>query len=165
MRSAIVLFCGDAAKDERQKHLPPRFLSRLHDSLLRRLRTLDADVYVATHDDHQFRIGPEVWPVDTLGAQIDRALRFCFATHDRVLIVAGDAPIDTAIVQRALDSENAVIAPSRDGGFALAGFSALPDVDWNAIVAIRAHAADALRARIACAELPRVDDIDDVEDA
>ena len=107
MRSAIVLFCGDAAKDERQKHLPPRFLSRLHDSLLRRLRTLDADVYVATHDDHQFRIGPEVWPVDTLGAQIDRALRFCFATHDRVLIVAGDAPIDTAIVQRALDSENA----------------------------------------------------------
>jgi 2-phospho-L-lactate guanylyltransferase (CobY/MobA/RfbA family) len=164
-RPAVVLFCGNAVRDERQKNLPRRFLSRLHDALLRRLRLLDADVYVARHDDREFRIGEVAWPVGTLGNQIDTALRFCFQSHDRVVIVAGDAAIDPAIVQRALDAHEAVIAESGDGGFALAGFSAPPDIDWNAVVANRAHAAEALRDRVSIEELPRIDDIDTPEDA
>jgi len=162
---AVVLFCGNAAKDERQKNLPRRFLSRLHDELLRRLRLLDADVYVARHDEREFRIGEGAWPVGTLGNQIDTALRFCFdAGHSRVVIVAGDAAIDPAIVQRALDAPEAVIAESGDGGFALAGFSAPPDVDWNAVVADRAHAARNLRVQCDVVDLPRIDDIDTPED-
>jgi glycosyltransferase A (GT-A) superfamily protein (DUF2064 family) len=165
-RPAIVLFCGNPARDELQKNLPPRFLTRLHDALLRRLRALDVDVYVARHDDVQFRIGEVAWPVGTLGNQIDTALRFCFdAGHRRVLIVAGDAAIDPAIVQRALDADDAVIAESGDGGFALAGFSALPEIDWNAVVADRTRAAQALRERVSIEELPRIDDIDTLEDA
>ena len=165
-RSAIVLFCGNPARDEQQKNLPPRFLSRLHDSLLRRLRTLDADVYVARHDAQQFHVGGASWPIAPLGRQIDTALRLCFdAGHRRVVIVAGDAPVDESIVRRALDAASPVIAPSSDGGFALAGFSTLPSIDWDAVVADRAHAAAALRARVDVEELPRVDDIDTLDDA
>jgi hypothetical protein len=165
MRPAIVLFCGNPVRDEQQKNLPPRFLSRLHDALLRDLRALDAEVYVARHDEREFRVGDAAWPVGTLGAQIDTALRFCFRSHDRVLIVAGDAAIDPAIVQKALDADETVIAESGDGGFALAGFSAPPDIDWNAVVADRTHAAQSLRERMPVAELPRIDDIDTLEDA
>lgn len=165
MRRAIVLFCGNPARDEQQKNLPPRFLTRLHDALLRDLRALDADVYVARHDEREFRVGDAAWPVGTLGTQIDTALRFCFRSHDRVVIVAGDAAIDAAIVQKALDARETVIAESGDGGFALAGFSAAPDVDWNAIVADRSHAAQSLRERMPVEELPRIDDIDTLEDA
>jgi len=165
MRPAIVLFCGNPARDEQQKNLPPRFLSRLHDALLRDLRTLDADVYVARHDEREFRVGDAAWPVGTLGTQIDTALRFCFRSHDRVVIVAGDAAIDPAIVQKALDANETVIAESGDGGFALAGFSAPPDLDWNTVVADRTHAAQSLRDRMPVADLPRIDDIDTLEDA
>src|SRR6185369_630286 len=117
-RPAIVLFCGNSVRDELQKNLPPRFLTRLHDALLRQLRALDADVYVARHDDREFRVGDAVWPVDTLGNQIDTALRFCFQSHDRVVIVAGDAAIDPDVVRRALAAGEAVISESGDGGFA-----------------------------------------------
>jgi len=165
MRPAIVLFCGNPARDEQQKNLPPRFLSRLHDALLRDLRALDADVYVARHDEREFRVGDAAWPVATLGTQIETALRFCFRSHDRVVIVAGDAAIDPAIVQKALDANETVIAESGDGGFALAGFSAPPDIDWNAVVADRTHAAQSLRERMPVQELPRIDDIDTLEDA
>jgi len=165
-RPAIVLFCGNAARDEQQKQLPPRFLTRLHDALRRRLRALDADVYVATHDHRAFRVGDTAWPIASLGTQIDTALRHCFDRgHQRVVIVAGDAPVDEAIVQRALDATSPVIAASGDGGFALAAFSEAPDIDWNEIVANRAHAAQALRDRMPLEELPRVDDIDTIEDA
>jgi len=165
-RAAIVLFCGNPARDEQQKNLPRGFLSRLHDELLRRLRTLHADVLVARHDEREFRVGDAVWPVAPLGHQIDTALRFCFgAGHERVVIVAGDAAIDPNVVQRALDANGTVIAESGDGGFSLAGFSAPPDVDWNAVVADRAHAAQSLRERMHVEELPRIDDIDTLEDA
>ncbi|HJW93300.1 MAG TPA: DUF2064 domain-containing protein [Thermoanaerobaculia bacterium] len=164
--SAIVLFCGNAARDERQKNLPRGFLSRLHGALLRRLRTLDAEVYVARHDDQSFLVGDAVFTIGTLGSQIETALRHCFDRgHERVLIVAGDAPIDERIVQRALDATSPVIAASRDGGFALAGFSELPSIDWDDVVADRAHAAQALRACLPFNELPRVDDIDTLDDA
>jgi hypothetical protein len=164
--SAIVLFCGNAARDEQQKNLPRGFLSRLHDALLRCLRALDAEVYVARHDGRAFFIGDAAFPIGTLGTQIDTALRFCFdAGHERVVIVAGDAPVDERIVQRALDATSPVIAASRDGGFALAGFSELPAIDWDDVVADRAHAAQSLRACMQFDELPRVDDIDTLDDA
>jgi len=165
-RPAIVLFCGNSVRDELQKNLPPRFLTRLHDALLRRLRALDADVYVARHDDREFRVGDAVWPVDTLGHQIDTALRFCFDRgHRRVVIVAGDAPVGASIVHRALEAASPVIAASSDGGFALAGFSAPPAIDWDEVVADRARAAQALREHVDVVDLPRVDDIDTLEDA
>ena len=166
LRSAIVVFCGNPLRDEQQKNLPPRFLSRLHESLLRRLRTLDADVYVARHDDHRFHVGDASWPIASLGSQIDTALRFCFDRgHQRVVIVAGDAPVDESIVRRALDATSPVIAASSDGGFALAGFNAPPSIDWDAVVADRARAAQALREHVDVVDLPRVDDIDTLEDA
>ena len=166
MRPAIVLFCGNPARDEQQKNLPPRFLTRLHDALLRDLRALDAEVFVARHDEREFRVGEAVWPVGTLGTQIETALRFCSDRgHQRVVIVAGDAAIDPHVVQRALDARDAVMAESGDGGFALAGFSAPPDIDWNAVVADRAHAAQSLREGMPVEELPRIDDIDTLEDA
>jgi len=165
-RSAIVVFCGNPVRDERKKHLPPRFLSRLHAALLRRLRLLDADVYVARHDDYEFFVGDASWPIASLGHQIDTALRFGFGRgHRRVVIIAGDAPIGVSIVRHALEASSPVIAASSDGGFALAGFSAPPDADWDSIVADRGHAAQALRERVPVVELPRVDDIDTLEDA
>lgn len=164
--SAIVLFCGNAARDEQQKNLPRGFLSRLHGALLRRLRVLDAEVYVARHDGRAFFVGEAAFPIGTLGTQIDTALRYCFdAGHERVVIVAGDAPVDERIVQRALEPHSPVIAASRDGGFALAGFSELPPIDWDDVVADRAHAARSLRACMHFDELPRVDDIDTLDDA
>lgn len=166
LRSAIVVFCGNPPRDEQQKNLPPRFLSRLHESLLRRLRTLDADVYVARHDSREFHVGDASWPIASLGRQIDTALRFCFDRgHQRVVIVAGDAPIDESIVRRALDATSPVIAASSDGGFALAGFNAPPPIDWDAVVADRSRAAQALREHVDVVDLPRVDDIDTLEDA
>lgn len=166
LRPAIVVFCGNPPRDEQQKNLPPRFLSRLHQSLLRRLRTLDADVYVARHDDHRFHVGDKSWPIASLGTQIDVALRHCFDRgHQRVVIVAGDAPVDESIVRRALDATSPVIAASSDGGFALAGFNAPPPIDWDAVVADRARAAQTLREYVDVVDLPRVDDIDTLEDA
>ncbi len=165
-RAAIVLFCGDPARDERQKQLPPHFLRRLHRALIARLSSVEAELYVAHHDAVEFRIGDRAWPSRSLAMQLETALRFCFGRgHARVLLVAGDAALDPRVVRRAIEMREPVLAASGDGGFAIAGFSELPEIEWESVVADRSHAAARLRERVAMRELPRIDDIDSIEDA
>jgi len=154
-RAAVVLFCGDPAREERQKRLPRGFLSRLHDALLARFERLDADVYVARSDMRT-----------TLAGQIESAVSACRERgHRRVVLVAGDALVDDSIMRRAIAADEPMIAASGDGGFAIAAFATDATLDWDAVVERRELAAQRLRERLDVIELPRIDDIDSLDDA
>lgn len=164
MRAAVLLFFGDPRRDSKQKRLPPRFLPAMHRSLQQTITRIDrADLFTITSDGSE-----------TLGQQIERAIAMAFGSgYGRVLIVAGDVVLSRRILIEALErleTQPLVLGRSGDGGFYLAGFTRPPQWDWDAVVARRDRAADALaiEARaIGCepALLPVVDDIDSYADA
>lgn len=180
-RPAVVLFRGDPPRDEQEKRLPRGLLTTLHRALLRRLRSLAVDIYIAGQDGRSFRLegpaGDAAWPIEPLGRRIETALRFCFDSgYRRVLVLAGDIMAPEADdLQRAIDAlcderRTGVIGASGDGGFYVAGFNVEPAVDWDSVVADRGRAAQELieqlvRDGFAMAALPPADDIDTIEDA
>lgn len=181
-RAAVVLFRGDPRREERQKQLPPRFLSTLHRQLLRLLGSLDSiDVFTASGIDDRLTIdGADRHLVTTAGSlaeRIDTALSFCFAAgYGRVLLLAGDvATLEKEAIRSALhlldrQESVAVVGRSSDGGFYLAGFNAPPSIAWTEVLLRRKHAAASLLDQLTAtgipiALLPVVDDIDDRSDA
>jgi glycosyltransferase A (GT-A) superfamily protein (DUF2064 family) len=179
-RAAVVLFCGDPRREERQKRLPRRFLAILHRSLQRTLRGIQSDLFIASDDGDRFRISgasSASWQIGSLAGRVETAVRHCFSSgYARVLLLAGDvvdvARDDLAHALRLLETtaQRAVIGPSGDGGFYLAGFNAPPDLDWEHLFDDRSRSrdelADALRDHGYTIEsMRRVDDIDNLADA
>ncbi|HVT44430.1 MAG TPA: DUF2064 domain-containing protein [Thermoanaerobaculia bacterium] len=181
-RSAVVLFCGDPRREERQKNLPPRFLGTLHRELRAIVASLpDVDLVTASRrGDELVLTGPGAFverTTRTLAEQIDLAIRSCFDSgYSRVVILAGDVPtLSREVVADALDrlrsaGPRAVIGPSGDGGFYLAGFNRTPELEWPRILEEPERVAATLAEHAAAARmlleiLPVIDDIDERADA
>lgn len=109
-----------------------------------------------------------------LGWRLERALAGAFARgHRSVLVVGGDCPtldgptLRTAMTQ--LGDADAVLGPARDGGFYLLGLRApqpglLEDgIDWGTERVLAQTRARLSARNLACALLPEMEDIDDVE--
>lgn len=178
--AAVVLFCGDVRREERQKNLPPRFLAALHDWLARTVvANADADLLVATRAGARLVVrGADdcQWSASSLEEQIETVLGWCFsAGYRRVILLAGDIPASPvgalSDAFRVLESPDrrAVLGRSGDGGFYLAGFNAPPDIDWKTVLFDRTRAGDELTASLlgSChvTELTPLDDIDSRGDA
>ena len=172
-RAAVVLFCGNARQEERQKRLPHRFLATLHDWLRRAVSAVaDAELLIAACDGGRLTLRGACegdWPAGPLDEQIERVLSFCFGSgYRRVVLLAGDVPATPRIADAliALDAAPAVVGLSGDGGFYLAAFREEPGLDWRAILGDRKTAGRELIARLRdVAFLPTLDDIDSREDA
>src|SRR5260370_16991341 len=93
---AVVLFTGDARREEAEKGLPGRFLARLHDEVASIVRSVnEVDLYLASDPGETFVIeGPAFTsraPQRPLGEKVDLAISRCFAAgYARVAVVAGD---------------------------------------------------------------------------
>ena len=179
-RPAVVLFRGNPRRDARQKRLPRKLLSIVQRALMKTLAAFTLDVFLAENDERIFSVigsrRAATWTIDSLGGRIGAAVRFCFDSgYRRVLLLAGDiVALDHADLVRALDSlcggDHAAIGGSGDGGFYIAGFTRAPSVDWERVVADRSRAAEELiqqleREGFAVARLRRIDDIDSIADA
>jgi 2-phospho-L-lactate guanylyltransferase (CobY/MobA/RfbA family) len=180
--AAVVLFRGDPRREERQKELPPQFLSTLHQRLLRLLDTIEgADVLTASGVGRQLTIEGAghrgQWSTSTLADRVDIAVRFCFESgYQRVVLLAGDVALpDRETIARALSAlddpaPRLVLGSSSDGGFYLAGFNRQAEVQWQSILERRSLAASSLavegiRAGFAIVMVGVVDDIDARADA
>lgn len=181
-RTAVVAFLGDARREAREKHLPPRFLSAVHRGVARTVRSLpDADLLIATQSSGRFQITRNgaffSAGASTLAEQVDYALRSCFrAGYQRVLLLAGDiadspaTELRTAIEALERSSPTMALGRSSDGGFYLVGFNALPPIDWKNVPWHTASAADSVTRLAAAAgleeiSLPPLDDIDSLSEA
>jgi glycosyltransferase A (GT-A) superfamily protein (DUF2064 family) len=177
-RTAIVLFRGDPRREERQKRLPRRFLSALHDALLTTIGGLaGTDVLIARDTGNEFRVEDGHWQLDSLAARIEAAIAYAFSRgYSHVLLLAGDvAGVTRGEIIRSLQtlarsSRTAAVGLSGDGGFYAAGFSQVPTLDWQRLLLDRSNTGAALTAALiadgfSIEPLPIVDDIDNRADA
>ena len=182
-RIAVVLFTGDAKREGRQKCLPPRLLSNLHRQLIRTIDRIPSTdifrVYVAKGVSYlcDGTRSVELSRTGSLAFDVESALQETFSRgYGRVLLLAGDvcglgeSSIRNAIAQLETTQSTLVAGRSGDGGFYLAGFNQLPDIEWSKIHWFSSDAASSLvqEARTAgmiVAEVEQIDDIDDVRDA
>ena len=179
-QNALILFTGNARREEARKGLPPRFLSVLHRELVATARALDGvDLLVASEGAQGFRIAGPLFTIasesTSLGGKIEDAVVHAFAFgYRRVLVVAGDVPGLTREVLsgafEALQRNDAVIGRSPDGGFYLAGFRKLPRIAWASLPWCTEQVFDALVAaiqknRMRLAQLDDLGDIDSRADA
>ncbi len=182
-RIAVVLFTGDAKREGRQKCLPPRLLSNLHRQLIRTIDRIPLTdifrVYVAKGVSYlcDGTRSVELSRTGSLALDVERALNETFSRgYGRVLLLAGDVcglgkgPIQTAIARLETEQTTLVAGRSGDGGFYLAGFNQLPNIEWSKIRWFSSDAASSLvqEARAAgmiVAEVEQIDDIDDLRDA
>lgn len=76
-----------------------------------------------------------------LGQKLGRVLRRALEHYPRVLAIGGDSPdLPPSLLRQgisALEKHDAVLAPARDGGFVLIGFTSLPEgalegLPWSA---------------------------------
>jgi glycosyltransferase A (GT-A) superfamily protein (DUF2064 family) len=163
--TAVILFAGDARREERAKGLPPRFLHAVRAAVLGTLRrTPDIEV-----------IDPPRG-AGSLAGQIENALSSAFAAgYRRVILLAADVPgLSSALISEAslllAGGKSAVIGGSGDGGFYLAGFNAPPGIDWREVALCTERACASLAAALRTDgwqifSLPEVDDIDSLADA
>jgi hypothetical protein len=161
---AVILFSGDAARDEREKGLPRRFLSRITGVLASAIASMpDVDLIIPRDAAHAFRRGG----ASNLGACIANELARAFdAGYSQVAVIAGDVPgMRRAHIERAF-AASSTIGPSRDGGFYLASFDRAPSVDWTSLPWCTSSIFDALHALLPSAEVLEVlDDVDSLADA
>ena len=173
---AVVLFTGDARREEAEKGLPRRFLARLHDEVASIVRSVnEVDLYLASDPGEAFVVeGPAFTsrePQRPLGEKVDLAISRCFAAgYARVAVVAGDvAGLTRELLTEAfaeLAQKTSVIGRSPDGGFYLAAFSAPPLITWSALPWSSATLYDALLGQVRDPhELPALQDIDSFGDA
>ena len=161
-RDAVILFSGNARREETRKGLPPRFLGRLHESIAETVRSVGGvDLIVVSE-----QIDP-----DRLGARVRDALAACFdAGYANVALLAGDVVGLTRDVLgdafAALTSAPAVVGESPDGGFYFAAFRGAPSVDWESLPWCTADMFASLTAALGeCATLPPLRDVDSLGDA
>ena len=173
---AVVLFTGDARREEAEKGLPRRFLARLHDEVASIVRSVnEVDLYLASDPGDTFVVeGPAFTsraPQRPLSEKVDLAISRCFAAgYARVAVVAGDvAGLTRELLTEAfaeLAGTTSVIGRSPDGGFYLAAFSAPPSVSWSTLPWSSATLYDALLGQLRNPHvLPSLQDIDSFGDA
>lgn len=170
---AVILFAGDARREEAEKGLPPRFLARLHAEQASMIRSAGGvDLYIASDAGSSFLVeGPRFTsrsPRQSLGAKVDEAITSCFAAgYERVAIVAGDvAGLTRELLIDAFRHQGPAVGRSPDGGFYLAAFSEPPRVAWTALPWSTAEIHDALVAQLDDPYvLPALPDIDSFADA
>lgn len=106
-----------------------------------------------------------------LGARIEHA-RFSAGSR-RVVVIGSDAPLlDEARVSaalEALESHDAVVGGTSDGGYDLIGFDGprpelLQGIPWSTDQVLEQTLQRARDAGLRCLALPRIYDVDDVED-
>src|SRR5712691_4204649 len=110
-RSAVLLFCGDPRRDESDKRLPRRFLVTMHRSLRRVVESVGrADLVTVANSRCGMVIASgdlrHESPAASLAERIDEAIRFCFASgYRRVIILAADIiGLSRRIIVDALES-------------------------------------------------------------
>jgi hypothetical protein len=149
-RTAVILFAGDARREEAQKGLPARFLATLHERLVRTIHSFDVDLLIAD----------ELVAPAALYVKIERAFETAFARgYARVIALAGDIVLPRAILQRAIVSNETLIGRTRDGGFYVLACNERPSIDWTSL------AFDDVAAQLDCETLPELHDVDSIDDA
>jgi hypothetical protein len=150
-RTAVVLFAGDARREEAQKGLPARFLAKLHERLMRTIRAFDVDLLIADE---------LVAGASTLNEKIERAFESGLTLgYTRVIALAGDIVLEPSILRRAIESSDTLIGPTRDGGFYILACNEAPSIDWSSLAF-----AD-VAAQLNHATLPELRDVDSIDDA
>jgi glycosyltransferase A (GT-A) superfamily protein (DUF2064 family) len=175
---AVILFRGDPRLEEKRKHLPRRFLSVLHDSLVRTIRrTPGADLIVASGTGEHFELscGDATRSINasTFADKVDGAVRFAFDSgYESVLLLAGDiAGLTLPVISDAFDRVekkpgSVVVGPSGDGGFYLLALTRSAGIDWQKIPwfttrALAGLVGQLVDRKLACFISPRIDDVDD----
>ena len=175
---AVVLFRGDPRREEKQKCLPPRFLSALHEELTRTIRRAPGvELIVASGSGDRFEVRGEhtsrTIEGNSFAEKIDGAVRFAFeAGYESVVLLAGDivgltwSVLDDAFARVESKPQSVVVGPSGDGGFYLVGMTRPASIDWNEVPWFTGHALAGLVRQIVDAKLdcfitPRIDDVDD----
>jgi hypothetical protein len=157
-RTAVILFAGDARREEAQKGLRPRFLAALHERLRRTIRSFDVDLLLAND---------LISGAATLGEKIEQAFASAFASgYERVIALAGDIVLPPAVLEHAIESQQTVIGPCTDGGFYLLACDAPPQIDWNAVAWFTSRAFHDVAARLGeFTQAPELRDVDTIDDA
>lgn len=182
IRRAVVLFTGNPRVEERQKHLPARFLSTLHRELRSTIeRMAGVDLVVASEDASGFRVdcGATISRLREggLAARVQLAFDSAFAAgYDSVVVLAGDIlglrreTLEQSFERLEETDGSCVLGPSGDGGFYLAGLRSGTSFDWSSIpwrssdVSI-AFCASAVEAGLVVRIVERLDDVDSLADA
>jgi len=155
-RTAVILFAGDARREEAQKGLRPRFLGALHERLTRTIRSFDVDLLLAND-----------LAGGTLGDKIEQAFASAFVGgYARVIVLAGDIVLPRTVLQQAIESQQTLIGPCVDGGFYLLACDAPPRIDWNAVAWFTSRAFGDIATQLGEFELvPELRDVDSIDDA
>jgi len=149
-RTAVVLFAGDARREEAQKGLPARFLATLHQRLVRTIRSFDVDLLIADSLVASAR----------LAQKIEEVFAITFARgYERVIVLAGDIVMPRAILQKAIESNETLIGSTKDGGFYILATSKRPQIDWTSLAFV-----DVAR-QLDCRTLATLRDVDSIDDA
>ena len=149
-RTAVILFAGNARREEAQKGLPARFLAKLHARLERTIRTFAVDLIIA--DD--FVDAP------TLNEKIERVFEKAFARgYSRVIALAGDILLPSAILRRAIEADETLIGGTCDGGFYLLATDGIPRIDWTSLTF------EHVAGQLECETLSELRDVDSIDDA
>jgi len=182
IRRAVVLFTGNPRVEERQKHLPARFLSTLHRELRSTIeRMAGVDLVVASEDTEGFRVDcggtTSRLAEGGLAARVELAFNATFAAgYDSVVVLAGDIlglrreTLEQSFERLEETDGSCVLGPSGDGGFYLAGLRSGTAFDWSSIpwrssdVSI-AFCASAVEAGLVVRIVERLDDVDSLADA
>lgn len=172
-RTAVILFTGDARREERRKRLPRRLLATMHADLAR-IAGAAGDLFVCG-DAHGLGSVRGTFDADgSLAQQVSRAVDAVLACgYTNVMLLAGDVAglrsRHLAEADRLLrgNARSAVIGRCRDGGFYLAAFNAEPRLNWHAMPWFGETIAADLAARLGAdgfevAELDVLEDIDDI---
>lgn len=110
---------------------------------------------------------------DDLGARIEHTARFGLSRASRVLVIGSDLPgLSTSCLQTArtkLETHDAVLGPSIDGGFYLIGLSRCPpgllaNLPWSMPNTYEATYHRLREQRFRVAHAPRFDDVDTIDD-
>jgi glycosyltransferase A (GT-A) superfamily protein (DUF2064 family) len=175
---AVVLFRGDPRREEKQKCLPPRFLSALHEELTRTIRRAPGvELIVASGTGDRFEVrgaqSSRTIEGSSFAEKIDGAVRFAFeAGYESVVLLAGDivgltwSVLDDAFARVESKPRSVVVGPSGDGGFYLVAMARSASIDWSQIPWFTANALAGLVRQIVTRKLdcfitPRIDDVDD----
>jgi rSAM/selenodomain-associated transferase 1 len=111
-------------------------------------------------------------PEGDLGNRLEHAFAFALADGPAAAIGTDCLDVDTAVVRSAFDSlkdADAALGPAKDGGYYLIGLRRMAegvfrDIEWSSPRTLAQQRAALLKSGMTVSELPRLADIDTLED-